>query len=181
MHDITYHGPGNRAVGLEVGDFILTRGENWYSKAIRFGQGFNRRVRNGPVTEINHAALSVGGDGLSEALSDGIVRTNLEKYDDFYYAAIRLDLPYSDQLQIMRYVDASETGQVKYGWLTIVSLALTMATGCNLNFGVNGTMICSGYVGQALVRAGEIFEHTDANFVTPADLVEKYRSDIPGL
>jgi hypothetical protein len=169
MKEITYHYPGERAEDLRLGDFLLTRSENWYGKAIRFGQWFNSRRNVG----VNHAVLCAGGSRISEATADGIVPGLIDKYDDQYYAIVRMEVPQHDAEQIAKYINYSETGRVKYGWLTIASLAMTMGAGSQINFGVNGTLICSGYVAMALLRAGEVFD-VDANFVTPADLAVKY-------
>jgi len=60
-----------------------------------------------------------------------------------------------------------------YGWLTIVSIALSLLTGSKLGFGVDGQEICSALVARCLERTGEIFP-TDPWHIMPADLAKYY-------
>ena len=65
--------------------------------------------------------------------------------------------------------------RTQYGWLTIASIVLTLLTNSKLVFGMVGTAICSGFVAQALVRTGIIFDKPPSNMM-PADLAQKYLS-----
>ena len=66
----------------------------------------------------------------------------------------------------------------QYGYLTIVSLTLSLATGSRLSFGVDGQEICSGLVARALERAGEIFPEEPWH-ATPAGLAKFYGVNPP--
>ncbi len=63
--------------------------------------------------------------------------------------------------------------RTEYGWPTILSIILTLLTGSRLVFGMAGTAICSGFVAEALVRAGEIFDKPPSHML-PADLASHY-------
>ena len=66
----------------------------------------------------------------------------------------------------------------KYGYLTILSIALSLLFGGRLGFGVDGQEICSGLVGRALERTGEVFEE-DPWHMMPADLAAAYQVEPP--
>jgi hypothetical protein len=61
-----------------------------------------------------------------------------------------------------------------YGWLTIVSVALTLLSTCKIGFGVDGQQICSALVARCLERIGEIFKENEPWHLTPADLAKHF-------
>ncbi len=178
-YTIIYHKPGDDPIPVYTGDLIFTRGKNWYSNSIRLGQMIEAKKLTGPAREINHMALGKYGYKISEALGHGIVESDIRKYNDFYYAVVRTDVHNIDEYQILEYIRVSEDNNVPYGWVTIGSLALSALFGSRANIGINGTMICSGYACQAMIRAGHIYEKVDANFMTPHMAAEKYGVDLP--
>ncbi len=178
-YPITYHKPGDKPIPVDTGDLIFTRGNNWYSNAIRLGQMIEARKLSGPAREINHMALGKYGYIISEALGHGIVESHISKYDDYYYAVVHCELHDLDRLQILEYIGYCEYNQIPYGWLTIGSLALSIVFGSRANIGINGTMICSGYACQGMIRAGHMYDKVDANFMTPHLAAVKYGVDLP--
>jgi len=71
----------------------------------------------------------------------------------------------------------------RYGWLTIVSIALCLLFGGKLSFGVDGQQICSGLVARCIERIGEIFHEGDPWHLMPADLAKHFDvrgTDTPG-
>jgi hypothetical protein len=75
-----------------------------------------------------------------------------------------------------------------YGWLTIVSIGLTLVTGAKFNFNVDGQQICSGLVSRAEERTGVIFEDSasagpkdlrEPSHIMPADLAKYYDVEPP--
>lgn len=162
------------AVGVESdtpepGDFILTRGDFVFSKLIRLGQ----RLRYSKAhARYNHAALVIGHDGeLAEALGQGVVESHISKYRPENYFVVKVRASPEDQEQIVRYAEAVLAARYRYGWLTIVSVGLSLLTGSSLVFGRAGTAICSGFVASGLVRAGYIFP-VPPEHMTPADLAD---------
>ncbi|MDP9479522.1 MAG: hypothetical protein M3R38_28275 [Actinomycetota bacterium] len=165
---------GIGAAKPEPGDFLLTRGDYWSSKIIRLGQ----RLRYSKAhSYYNHAALVIDDQGgIAEALGDGVVKSYISKYQDSAYYLVKIEASEEDREQIVRYADSVLAARYWYGWLTIVSVGLSLLTGGSLVFARASTAICSGFVSDALVRAGYIFPKPSA-FMIPADLAEYF--DIP--
>lgn len=83
------YGPGQEASAYEAGDFILTHGNAWTSKLIRFGKRLRIHGADRKYTHWNHAAIlcSNGGD-LIEALGAGVRRTHISKYRPAEYYVV---------------------------------------------------------------------------------------------
>ncbi len=56
-----------------------------------------------------------------------------------------------------------------YGYLNVVSIAISLLTGGKFTFGFDGQAICSGLVARALERTKAIFNRTPSH-IMPADL-----------
>jgi hypothetical protein len=170
------YGPGEAAEELRTGYVVLTHGSHWTSRMIRFGQRLRFRGARRPYARWNHVALVLDADGnLGEALSEGVVRTNLSKYEGTDYHLVRFECVEIDREQIGAFATAvlDAPQRTKYGWVTIVSLFFTLAFGSTFVFGKIGTAICSGFASEALVRGGEIFPRPPA-YMMPADLAEHF-------
>jgi hypothetical protein len=172
---VTEHPPGNRATGLRVGDFLLTgvKQQGLVSRAIKFGallRGYDLSYRR-----FSHAALVIDTDGtLAEALSHGVCRNPISKYDEANYRVVHTHVDEHDQAQVLAFADsvlrARENG---YGYPTIAGLALYCATGAQLCIQRAGTAICSGFVCDALTRAGFIWDRPPFAMM-PADLAQAF-------
>lgn len=68
----------------------------------------------------------------------------------------------------------------RYGWLTIVSIALCLLTGAKFSFGVDGQQICSAQVARCIERIGEIFREGDPWHLAPADLAKHFKVLLTG-
>jgi hypothetical protein len=168
--------PGEAAAELRTGYIVLTHGSHWTSRMIRFGQRLRFRGPRRPFAHWNHVALVLDAEGnLGEALSDGVVRTNLSKYKGTDYHLVRVECTETDRQQIAAFATAvlDAPQRTRYGWLTIVSLFFTLAFGSTFVFGKIGTAICSGFASEALVRMGAIFPRPPA-YMMPADLAEYF-------
>jgi uncharacterized protein YycO len=173
------YGPDEEATGYEAGDFILTHGNAWTSKIIRFGQ--RRRIHGDDrkYTHWNHAAMIVspGGD-LIEALGAGVSRTHLSHYKVSEYHLVRIDADGGDRKQAVDFAewaagDTDGKGRQRYGFLTIASIAYALVTGGKFTFGFDGQAICSGLVARAMERTGAIFNRTPSH-IMPADLAKYF-------
>lgn len=169
--------PGNEEVEeMRKGDFLLTHGTYLTSKLIRFGQRLRYDER---YARWNHAALVIGEDGsIAEALSKGVVKNNITDYRGKDYYLVRLQgVSDEDREQMMAFAHAvlHSEDRTEYGWLTIVSIIFTLLTTSRAVFGMVGTAICSGFVADALVRTGVIFDKPPSHMM-PADLAQKYLS-----
>ena len=159
------------------GDFILTHGDHWTSKMIRWGQKREWTGEREKYASWNHAALVVDyGATVAEALSQGVVASSLSKYQDRDYTLVRVEMPDTDRSQVLRFANSVLDARWRYSYTTIAQLALTLALrsgGQQWTIGKVGTAICSGFVSEALVRAGFIWPVPPA-FMMPAHLAEYF-------
>lgn len=171
---IEFYAENETAQEMRKGDFLLTHGDYLVSRLIRFGQRLRYEQQ---YARWNHAVLVLSEDGrIAEALSQGVVETNIADYEGKDYYLVRLQgVSEEDREEMMTFANAvlSSPDRTEYGWLTIVSIILTLLTGSKLVFGMVGTAICSGFVAEALVRTGVIFEKPPSHMM-PADLAKKY-------
>lgn len=174
-------GPGENATEADYqpGDFILTYSTRLFSRLIRFGQSLRYRGDERKYIRWNHAAVIVSPQGdIIEALGTGVQRNHLSKYGPTEYAIVRIDAfaqPH-DREQIVAFAEWA-LGE-KYGWATVLSIALNVLTGAKLTFGVDGQNICSGLVARALERSNAIFQTTPSH-VTPAELAKLFDVPVP--
>lgn len=179
---LVYVGRGERypdwATPPAPGDFVLFRDpDNVISKIIRFGQRFRVHGDCRRFAWWNHAALVVDDDGgLIEAQGQGVVRTTLDDHAKESYVVVRTDTHPHDAKQIDRL--ARQVVGIRYGFLTILSIGLSMLTGMKFGFGTDASFICSGLVAEAQLRAGAIFSRP-ARLCSPADLARYYDVDPP--
>ncbi len=161
----------------QPGDFILTHGSAWTSALIRWGQGLRYRGRSAKYAYWNHTALIVDGDGtIVEALGTGVTARSIHDYDAAQYTVVRIEASAEDRAEaaaFARYCIGSE-----YGFLAVISIAISLITGGTLAFAFDGQLICSGLVARALERTTAIFKHDPARIV-PAELAETYNVEPP--
>jgi hypothetical protein len=173
-------GPGEEASHPEPGDFILTRGDAFFNKVIRFGQNIRFRGVDRKYAYWDHSALVVRSDGsLIEATGTGVIRTNLARYKDQEYHFVRLGKTVNpgDRDEVVAFAEWS-LGE-PYGWTTLVCISLGLLTGGTFTFGFSGQQICSGLVAKALERTKAIFNR-DSTDIMPADLAKYYQVDLTG-
>jgi len=70
------------------------------------------------------------------------------------------------------------SGRQTYGYVTILSIVLTLLTGAKFTFSIEGQMICSGLVARSEERGHAIFS-LDPAHIMPADLAKYYQADPP--
>jgi hypothetical protein len=154
------------------GDFILVSSKGFLAKCIRFGQFFRYHGKMKPFAHWNHAAMIIDEQGtIVEAMGRGVVENNIIDYKnvEYYYVTTKLNKQSRDQA-----VAACKSFlKDKYAWLTILSIALELATGISLQFNSKNTMICSGVVAQSLWAGGVIFDHNPYQMM-PADLAAAF-------
>lgn len=174
--------PGEGAASAQYapGDFILTHNNGFLARLIRFGQSLRFWGKDRKYIRWNHAAMIVTGDGaIIEALGKGVVMNRLEKYTPTEYQLVSIDTIVAapaDRSQVVAF--ARWALNEPYGFVTIISIALSLLTGCKFNFGFDGQCICSGLVARALERTNAIFERTPSH-MTPADLAKKFNVEPP--
>ncbi len=168
--------PGEAPRTWTPGDFLLTHGDAWSSKIIRFGQGLRIHGDDRVYTHWNHAALVVTARGdIVEALGNGVTRGNASRYKEKEYEVVRIDSPKNskDRQQAVAFGKWAAEGKQRYGFVTIASIAFTLLTGAKFSFFVDGQQICSGLVARSMERTGAIFSR-DPIHIMPADLAKYY-------
>jgi uncharacterized protein YycO len=172
-----HYAPGQEVKDARAGDFLLTHSRSWTGRLIRFGQAFRYFGRDAKYTRWNHAALFVNDQGdIIEALGRGVQLRNISVYRDTEYHVVYLqNVSAEDREEEVSF--AYHCLNDKYGFVTIISLALSLFTGVKFGFGIDGQMICSGLVARSLERTGEIFEQ-DSWHATPADLAKHFHVDL---
>jgi hypothetical protein len=166
--------PGKEISDPCPGDFILTHGTSWTSRMIRIGERIRYRGDDRKYARWNHAAIFINEQGdIIEALGGGVQKRNISVYRETEYHVVRLQ----NVLALNRdhEVEFAEAClHAHSGWLTIVSIALSLLTTSKVGFGVDGQEICSALVARCLERTGEIFP-TDPWRMTPADLAKYFK------
>lgn len=171
---VEFHGAGERPRGLMPGDFILTRGNALVNRLIHFGQKNSIYGVEPKYASLSHAILVTSEEGhLAEALTTGVVRTHIDDYWGKSYYIVKLGMSPEDRKQIVRFAEAVVNARTRYGFTTIASIILTLLTGSRLIFGHSGTAICSGFVSEALCRAGYIFPKPPSHMM-PGDLGQMF-------
>jgi hypothetical protein len=175
---VTQHPAGETAQGPRVGDFLLTgiKAQGIVSWAIKAGSWLRRF--EAPYRRFSHAALVIDDDGtLAEALGKGVTRSPLSKYEAANYVLVRTDIQEPDRSQILTFAESVLEARTSYGFWTILGLGLYCLAGAQICIQQAGTAICSGFVSDALTRAGYIWPRPPFAMM-PADLARYF--DVSG-
>ena len=171
------YGPGEEVADPQPGDFILTHNATWSAKLVQFGQKLRYRGAESKYARWNHTALIVDNQGsIIEALGRGISQSHISDYKPTEYYVVHIDATEADRQEAVAFARACLNQ--RYGWLTLVSIALSLLTGTKLSFGFDGQQICSGLVARALERTNAIFL-PEASHIMPAFLAQYYEVDPP--
>ena len=175
VHRVEYYGPGDAAQGpFRPGDLILTHGEGWASALIRFGQGLRFRGPDRPYARWNHAAIVVdGGGGIAEALEWGVEYEHVSKYEGKEYALVRLETSEERRAGMLAFAKSVLRTRPRYGYVTILCIALQLLFASGFVFARSGTAICSGFAAEVLIRNHEIFGK-EPLVIMPADLARHF-------
>ena len=100
---------------LQEGDVILYNGNAWISKAIRFIDG----------TEVNHAAVFLGGHMVGEAIGQGLTKRSFREStkDDRYVIVSRLSVQPGTMTPVVEKANAYLKFGNRYGFEQILLLA----------------------------------------------------------
>lgn len=171
-------GPGKLPDHWVMGDYLLvSAGEwkdgkrgpvPWVSRLVQFGQGLRFRGPDRPFAHWNHAVW-VSDGRLIEALAHGVKASPYEKYRDVEFHLVHSNLNAVERQDADAFVGYELKEHVRYGFLTIASIALSLLTGLKFTFGIPNTAICSGLVAAALAAPQW---REDPSHVMPADLAK---------
>lgn len=171
-------GPGTMPTAWHVGDYMLVSAGVWkdgkrgrvplVSRLIQFGQALRFRRDRKQFAHWNHAVWVSNGQ-LVEALGRGVVTSAYDKYVDVEFHLVHSNLNDVERVDAENFIQYELRTHSHYGFVTIVSIGLSLLTGLKFSFGIPGTVICSGLVAAALA-ANQWRE--DPSHVMPADLAE---------
>jgi hypothetical protein len=163
------------------GDFILTHSTGIYGRLIRLGEALRYWGKENVFAHWSHAAIFIneGGD-IIEALGGGVQQRNISVYKKTEYVVVHLPRT-TAPLDRKQAIDFAEFCiDDKYGWLTILSIALCLLSTAKIGFQVDGQQICSGLVARSLERTGVIFAEDDPWRIMPADLAKQFNVRLTG-
>ena len=116
---------GAPAAVARPGDFILTHSSGVYGRLIRFGEAIRYWGQDRIFAHWSHAAIFVNDAGdIIEALGGGVQRRNISVYHGTEYVVVHLpaDTIDRDRQEAVNFAEFCLND--KYGWLTIVDIAL---------------------------------------------------------
>ena len=160
----------------------MVRTNHFVSKLIRFGQrGYGKNA-----AQWNHVAIYIGNGEIVEALTKGITRGFASKYPASDVRVISTipkmyggyaPLDNTERLLVIDNILRANAANFaescvgeKYGFLTILAIAVKTLTKGKIDFNVQGTNICSGLAARSLERMGYNFNPYDPAELTPAYL-----------
>ena len=171
-------GPGEMPTEWRVGDYMLVSAGVWkngkrgpvplVSRMIQYGQALRFRGERAPFAHWNHAVWVSHGE-LIEALGRGVEASPYAKYLDVEFHVVHSNLNDVERADADAFARYELTAHARYGFVTIVSIGLSLLVGMRLSFGIPGTVICSGLVAAALAAPQW---REDPSHVMPADLAE---------
>jgi hypothetical protein len=172
---VTHHPQGDTADDPRVGDFLLTgvKAQGLVSWAIKTGSWLRRYEK--PYRRFSHSALVIGADGeIAEAVAKGVLPANISKYEKDDYLLVRTAVGDHDREQVLAFAHSVMAARTGYGFWTFAGLALYCLSGAQICIQRAGTAICSGFVSDALTRAGFIWPRPPFAMM-PADLAREFK------
>lgn len=167
---------------VRVGDIGLTgiQSQGWVSKLIKLGAFVGRYPKD--ARRFSHAFLVTDDDGeIVEAVKRGVRPAHISKYkpDDFVVVPMGVDA--HDAAQIVAFANSVVTAKWRYGFATFAACGFNCLFAhwrwLPFSFSVSHTAICSGFVADALTRAGCIFDKP-VEVTMPADLWVQFGSRV---
>jgi hypothetical protein len=149
------------------------KSQGFISRLIKFGAWVGRYPKW--AREFSHAWLVIDDKGsIVEAVKRGVRPANISKYDPADYKLIALEMDERDAEQVIAFANDVVAHRWKYGFLTFAACGFSCLSGQirwlpTFSFAVAQTAICSGFVCDALTRAGYIWAKPTA-VMMPADL-----------
>jgi len=153
-----------KKISPKPGNFIVTHGGGFDDLLIHIFTN----------SRWNHAALVISSEGtIIELETTGIRKRTLNEYPGGDFYLVDVELSEEDRAQTVAYAQAMLKRHEKYGFLTIISIILKIITHSRLIIKLDGTLICSEFVANALSEGGIIWDK-DTSLITPADLYQKF-------
>jgi len=166
--------PWYSSIGVALLGFIVSCAVVWLVATIL-------KDKTKPWGRYSHAALVIdyGGEPkIAEALAHGVSISNMDKYPVDNYTLIENSFTYEDMQEIQDFAAAVLEAKTSYGFVTFFGLFVYCITASipilpTIMIQQSGTAICSGFVCDALTRAGIIWEH-EPYWMMPAHIADHY-------
>ena len=171
-------GPGEEPDQVAAGDLVFrTSPRDAIAVAIICGQWTRSETR--AYARWNHVMLVLDPNGrTAHATGRGLVDGRLSSLRDVTYGLVHLDCSDEDRAQVVAYAEHLLRKHPTWGWLIAGSQLFSLLTGSRVVFGKLGTITCSGFAADALLRMGAIFDRPAA-LMSPADLAKE--CGLPGV
>jgi hypothetical protein len=172
---VEYFPPGERIKAIRPAAVLFVRSASLFGYMTSAGQMLRFHGADHKYARMNHVAIGSETPGeIIEALWSGICQEPIAKYVSAERWVLEMPISEEDRREVVEFAQSS-LGH-RYGWLTIVSIVVSLLTGARFSFGIDGQHICSGLVARSLERAGATFARTPSH-MTPADLAKHYGVD----
>jgi uncharacterized protein YycO len=166
-------GPGEEAVDMSPGDFILAHRHHVLAGMISLAQ---KRRFHGPdevYAHWSHCAVVESSGRLIEAEINGIVRSPISKYRKDEYHLVRMD----GQIDASGREHAAAYARTRlgegFGFLDMFGLSLYLLVGTRVRLVHGDHEICSSFVVRCMQRAG-LLKELDPALTLPADLAKRF-------
>jgi hypothetical protein len=179
-------GTGEQPEAVCAGDLIFRAG-NRHEMSVAISCGQYLRAETRPYARWNHVMLVLDEAGrTAHSTGAGMLEGRLSDLRGVTYALVRIECSDHDRAQIVMFAEDTLRRHPAWGRLTAASQLFSLLTGSQIVFGKLGTITCSGFAAEALVRTGAIFDRPAA-LMSPADLARACglpgairTSDVPG-
>jgi hypothetical protein len=162
-------GPGEEPDEVRAGDLVFRAG-NRHEMSVAISCGQFLRAETRPFARWNHVMLVLDETGrTAHSTGTGLHDGRLGDLRDATYALVQFECSNEDRAQIVTFAEHLLRCHPQWGWLIAGSQLFSLLTGSRVVFGKLGTITCSGFAAEALVRAGAIFDRP-AVLMSPADL-----------
>lgn len=149
---------------MKPGDILLVESSGFLPWLIRLGERIHRR---GPSCRWSHVAVIVSAEGDTiEAQASGVLVSNVAHHP----VCQVVDTGLSDQDRAQAAAFAVSCLGVRYGYLTILSIALDLLSPDFITLRSPRTLICSELAARALEHGGWVSPELDTSRVMPSDL-----------
>jgi hypothetical protein len=171
-------GPGEQPDEVRAGDVIFrATNQHEMSIAISFVQFLRADTRR--YAKWNHVMLVLDDAGkIAQVTGEGLCDGKLSALRDKTYTLVRFDCSDEDRAQVVAFAEDLLARDLTWGWVIAGSQLFSLLTGSRVVVGKLGTITCSGFAAEALLRTGAIFE-SPAALMSPADLAKAY--GLPGV
>jgi hypothetical protein len=143
---------------MQAGDIVFVRGHGFVSSVIRWAQ---RRRYPEKYACWTHVAIVLNNDGtVAEALTrHGLVQRNIFRdwNPDTEYEIVSPFSTYDMRCTMVELLRQMLSEREAYDWFDILSVGLSLMTGCRITFGLASHQICSGAAAVVLIACGYPF------------------------